>query len=277
MSSQTVGVHEQHATDPFSSTLHCIQDRGPALQDAGIDPEKGQRTDIGIVHDLEGQSGKRFVISAAAFDQTVGIRQHAANMRDIARGRQIIDDGVQQGLNALVLEGGTAQNRHEGAADRTGPDAGPEGIHGRVGSLKIGFQRRLILFDRGFDQRRAIFRRLAGERFRNILDFELGAELSSSQRIAFIDSRSMTPAKSDSCPRGNWQTSGTAPSRSRIISTQRKKSAPTRSILLTKQTRGTWYLSPGARPFPTAARHRRPSRTRRRRRPARAAPAPPRW
>ena len=39
------------------------------------------------------------------------------------------------------------------------------------------------------------------------------------------------------------RTSGMAPSRSLIISTQRAKSAPMRSILLTKQMRGTPYLS----------------------------------
>ena len=38
-------------------------------------------------------------------------------------------------------------------------------------------------------------------------------------------------------------TTGFAPSRSRIISTQRKKSAPVLSILLTKTMRGTLYLS----------------------------------
>src|SRR5471030_2765861 len=38
-------------------------------------------------------------------------------------------------------------------------------------------------------------------------------------------------------------TAGVAPSRVTIISTQRWNSAPTRSILLTKQIRGTLYLS----------------------------------
>ena len=51
--------------------------------------------------------------------------------------------------------------------------------------------------------------------------------------------RSMTPRKSDSTPHGSWITSGVAPSRSVIMSTQRWNSAPTRSILLTKQIRGT--------------------------------------
>ena len=49
----------------------------------------------------------------------------------------------------------------------------------------------------------------------------------------------MTPRKSDSEPSGSWSTSGVAWSRLTIISTQRWNSAPTRSILLTKQMRGT--------------------------------------
>ena len=53
----------------------------------------------------------------------------------------------------------------------------------------------------------------------------------------------MTPTKSASTPQGSWITSGVAFSRSRIMSTVRKKLAPVRSILLTKQIRGTPYLS----------------------------------
>ncbi len=44
-------------------------------------------------------------------------------------------------------------------------------------------------------------------------------------------------------PHGSWITSGVAPSRSLIMSTQRWNSAPTRSILSTKQIRGTPYRS----------------------------------
>ena len=49
--------------------------------------------------------------------------------------------------------------------------------------------------------------------------------------------------KLDSLPIGNCSTSGVALSRVTIMSTQRKKSAPVRSSLLTKHIRGTWYLS----------------------------------
>ena len=66
---------------------------------------------------------------------------------------------------------------------------------------------------------------------------------SVCQSSARMRTRSMTPRKSDSTPHGSWTTSGVAPSRSTIMSTQRWNSAPTRSILLTKQIRGTPYRS----------------------------------
>ena len=44
-------------------------------------------------------------------------------------------------------------------------------------------------------------------------------------------------------PIGIWVTSGLLPRRSLIMSTVRQKLAPVRSILLTKQMRGTPYLS----------------------------------
>ena len=49
--------------------------------------------------------------------------------------------------------------------------------------------------------------------------------------------------KSASDPIGSCSTSGTAASRSTIMSTQRMNSAPVRSSLFTKQIRGTPYRS----------------------------------
>src|SRR5699024_10802495 len=54
---------------------------------------------------------------------------------------------------------------------------------------------------------------------------------------------STTPRKSFSAPIGTCMTSGLAPRRSTMVPTVKKKSAPSLSILLMKQTRGTSYLS----------------------------------
>ncbi len=53
----------------------------------------------------------------------------------------------------------------------------------------------------------------------------------------------MTPRKVSAEPQGRMIGTGLAPSLEIIISTQRSKSAPTRSILLTKAMRGTPYRS----------------------------------
>jgi hypothetical protein len=55
--------------------------------------------------------------------------------------------------------------------------------------------------------------------------------------------RSTTPSKASSAPIGIWIATGFAPRRSIIVCIALKKSAPTRSILLTNAIRGTRYLS----------------------------------
>ena len=57
--------------------------------------------------------------------------------------------------------------------------------------------------------------------------------------MAFRLTRSMTRGESASVPQGIWIGAGLACSFVFIISTQRGKFAPTRSILLTKAMRGT--------------------------------------
>ena len=60
--------------------------------------------------------------------------------------------------------------------------------------------------------------------------------------MAFMRIRSITPSKLSSAPIGIWMGSGLARRRDLICSTQRKKLAPARSILLTNAMRGTPYL-----------------------------------
>ncbi len=69
------------------------------------------------------------------------------------------------------------------------------------------------------------------------------AGVSCSQKSALRAMMSMTPLKFASAPIGSWIATGFAPRRSTIMSKHRSKLAPIRSILLTKQIRGTAYLS----------------------------------
>ncbi|MNV82922.1 hypothetical protein D3C71_1766930 [compost metagenome] len=64
----------------------------------------------------------------------------------------------------------------------------------------------------------------------------------SSQKMAFILSRSTTPSKPSSAPMGTTTGTGLPFRRVLICSTTLKKLAPVRSILFTKARRGTLYL-----------------------------------
>ena len=96
---------------------------------------------------------------------------------------------------------------------------------------------------------------------------------SPAYTISFIFTRSTMPSSASSAPIGSWMTSGFAPSISMIMSLQRRKLAPMRSILLTKMRRGTPYLSAwrhtvsdcGSTPDTESKTATAPSRTRRER------------
>ena len=78
------------------------------------------------------------------------------------------------------------------------------------------------------------------------------------------------PRNLSSAPMGMCRGRGRAPSFSRMVSTEWKKSAPIRSILLMKQMRGTAYLSAcrqtvsdcGCTPLTASKTAQAPSRTR---------------
>ena len=110
-----VGVHQQHAADALAVVLDRVQHLRAGVQHARIDPDEGQGADKRVGHDLEGEAGERLVVRGAADDDLVRAHLDALDRRDIGRRRQIVDDGVEQRLNALVLEGRAAQHRHEGA------------------------------------------------------------------------------------------------------------------------------------------------------------------
>jgi hypothetical protein len=111
----------------------------------------------------------------------------------------------------------------------------------------------------------------ASARWAGISSSDHFSPMPSSQMSAFMEHRSTTPWKALSEPIGSCTTAGSASRRSRIICTARGKSAPTRSILLTKQIRGTWYLLAwrqtvsvwGSTPATASKTATAPSRTRR--------------
>src|SRR5262249_58618491 len=80
---------------------------------------------------------------------------YAFYRRDIRRGRQVINDRVEQGLHPFVFEGRTTQHRNKGPCDRALADAPLQQVFGRLIAAEISFERPIVLLDRRLDQSRS--------------------------------------------------------------------------------------------------------------------------
>ena len=63
-----IGMHQQHAADPFTLFLHRVLHIRAGLENARIDAHEGERADERIVHDLEGEARERFVVGRVLGD-----------------------------------------------------------------------------------------------------------------------------------------------------------------------------------------------------------------
>ena len=96
-------------------SLVRVVDLGALVERARVDAEVGELA-VGVGHDLEGQRGERRLLVGRALERLVALQVHARGRRDVERRRQEVDDGVEQRLHALVLEGGAVQHGHDAEA-----------------------------------------------------------------------------------------------------------------------------------------------------------------
>ena len=122
---------------------------------AGIDAHVDELADILVCHDFEGEGGKTRIFARAFFLRTVRLR--ADGWRDVQRGGKIIDDGVQQSLNAFVTEGGAAEDGSDGLRMRRLADGFDDfNIVDRL-FRTIFFQQLFVFGSDAFDERFAIW------------------------------------------------------------------------------------------------------------------------
>src|SRR5947207_1481234 len=74
----------------------------------------------------------------------VSLRQMPFDRRNVHRGRQIIDDGVQQCLHALVFECGAADDGDDVAGDRGFANDGTDFFFGQLVVFEILVQNRVV-------------------------------------------------------------------------------------------------------------------------------------
>jgi len=109
-----VGVHHQDPPDALDLARARVHHAGARGEIAGVDAEVGQLADERVGHDLEGERRERRALDRRALGLAAVLvaahRLDAGDRRDVERRRQVVDHGVEQRLDALVLERRAAQH-----------------------------------------------------------------------------------------------------------------------------------------------------------------------
>ena len=169
-------MHQQHAADTLLTVLRAVQHTGRRLEHARVDAGEGERTDERVGHDLERQRRHRCIVARRQRDRLIGAHLHALDVFDVGRRRQVVHDGIEHGLHALVLEGRAAQDRHERIVDRALADALDQ--RRVVGLLTVEelLHGIVILLDGHIEQLGAVVRGFFLHVVGNLDDLELRAE-----------------------------------------------------------------------------------------------------
>ena len=118
-----VGVHLEDAAQTLAGALRGVVHVGASLGGAGVDAEVGQLTDERVGLDLEGQGAERGLVVGLAGLGLLGLGVGALDRGDVERAGEVVDDGVEELLDALVLVGGA----HEDEVELVGDDALAQG------------------------------------------------------------------------------------------------------------------------------------------------------
>ena len=128
-----VGVHQQDAAEALAPLLDRVVDLVALVDRARVDAEVRQLAER-VGDDLERQRGERRLVVGLAGDVLVAAQVRALRRRDVERARQVVDDGVEHRLDALVLERRAGEHGHEVAGERADADD----------LLQVGLGQRLV-------------------------------------------------------------------------------------------------------------------------------------
>ena len=145
-----VGVHENHAADTLGLLAGRVQQSRALVQDARVDAAEGQDAVL-VIHELEREERQRFGVRRLADGLFAGLRVDALDRRTVERRGKIIDNRVEQRLNALVLEGRAAEDREEGAGQNGLAQQLLDGLVGEFLAVQIVVHRLVVEFGAGFD------------------------------------------------------------------------------------------------------------------------------
>ena len=147
-------VHLQQTTDALVARLGRHIDRVAGAEHAGVDAEEGEVADEGVVQDLEGERGERRLVAAFARGGVTGVVDTLHRRRLRRRGHEI-DDGVEQRLHTLVLEGGAAHAEHDVVAQRALAQPALDLGHRELFATQVLVHQRIVGLGGGLDHLRA--------------------------------------------------------------------------------------------------------------------------
>ena len=168
-----VGVHLHQAPNAIGPAGTRIQHRVAGLERARIDAHKAELAEW-IVDDLEGQRRQRLAVVGLADHNLVVMRGiDALHRRLVQRAGQIIDHRVQQRLNALVLEGASADHREDLQIDGGLANAGLQFVDGRRLAFEKLLQQHIVGLGDHFNQLQAeglcLLLQVGGNRLNGVL------------------------------------------------------------------------------------------------------------
>src|SRR5690606_11548245 len=131
-------------------------------QHAGINPDEGQRADERVRRDLERERRERRLVFGGT-GRFALVREGALDRRDILRRRQIIDDRIEHGLHALVLERAAAEHGHDLVAQTARTQAALDLLYREGLALEVLLEQLLVALGRSLDQLLAVLLRVGLE------------------------------------------------------------------------------------------------------------------
>ena len=133
---------------------------------AGVYAEICEFANEWVSHDLECKSRKRSIVVYRAFIW-FSVEACAFNRRDVQRGREVVEDCVQQELDAFVLVCGSAEYREQCAVKNLLTDGSFDFVDGQFLAVEVFFHQFIAAFSSNFADLVAEFFSLISQVFRD--------------------------------------------------------------------------------------------------------------
>src|SRR4051794_38289411 len=172
-----VGVHLVDLADPLLAVLGAVEHRGPGVELAGVHADVGQLAEVLVGLDLESQRRERLALVGVPQDLGLTVERGADDRLDVQRAGQVVDDRVQHGLYALVLERGAGDDRVHLAGDGGLADRRLDRLDRDLLAAEVGLHDRVVEVGDALEELFPVLGGLLGQLLRDLLDRVVLTEL----------------------------------------------------------------------------------------------------